>query len=75
MIYYIAFVGGEKMTEVEIRRFLTECKKANKGPEEIFPDLARSALLYYVPSNEEEFNGFEHILKTKDEYTRVYGRK
>ena len=66
MIYYKAFVGGEKMIEVEIRQFLTECKKANKGPEEIFPDLARSALLYYVPSNDDEFKGFEHILKTKD---------
>lgn len=54
------------MVEIEIRQFLIECKKANKGPEEIFPDLARSALLYYVPSNDEEFKGFEYIIKDKE---------
>ena len=54
------------MTDLDIRKFLIDYKKANKGPEEIFPQLARSAVLYYVPSNDEEFKGFEHIIKTKD---------
>ena len=55
------------MTDLDIRKFLIDYKKANKGPEEIFPQLARSAVLYYVPSNDEEFKGFNILLKRKME--------
>ncbi len=54
------------MFQSDVRDFLLECKINNKGPQDVFPTLAKKAMLYYVPDIDKDFDNFKYIVKKDD---------